>query len=606
MPLLALFRLGKAPASPAGAPRVEPRTDPASPPAPVAPSVDPGIEAATVDALLASHEDLLSRIKLCHGADKAAFERDLLDPIRRLANYVNVLPATADNYFCEPGGLFRLALEVGFYALQGTDGHIVSGRATISTRRQLEPRWRLATFFAGLCCELHRTLSQLVITDERGDEWPAYMGPLTPWLGQRKSARFFIRWLPRAPEMRALGLFALPHVVPPETMQHLATGNAIVVPQMLASVAGIPVYRDQNVLVELVRRATALVIDRNLIANANRYGRPILGAHIERYLIDAMRRLVVSHPAWIPNQEKSRVWLGREGLFIVWPNATNEIRKMLEEDELPGIPQSPQTILEILLGAGVAVPHCDTNPLWTISPPPGRSPVEALKLAAPEILLPGHGDFKPVQDSLVMGPGASATPQPAQAGQRAAPDRQEHLDLCEPPDATSPQAPNPLVTEDGEIIDATATPTDPGAPSASPTGAAPEAARAAPSAQAAAPSDPSFRLSAPLRLQPQVRDALALAIDSMNGDPKQALAVTVPSGVFVPLEHFRKANVDLQVVLRALGELDMSVSDRSRKPQTVRHDMAGQQALGLVLRPRFVEGLDPALFSGAAQEDAQC
>src|SRR5206468_11687476 len=133
------------------------------------------------------------------------------------------------------------------------------------------------------------TLSHVVVTDERGEEWPAYLGPLTAWLAARHSKRFFVRWLSGAQEARALGLFALPHVVPAATMQHLASGNTVAVPQMLASLAAIPMYREQNILVDLVKRATALVIDRNLVANANRYGRPILGAHIERYLLDAMR-----------------------------------------------------------------------------------------------------------------------------------------------------------------------------------------------------------------------------------------------------------------------------------------------------------------------------
>jgi conjugal transfer pilus assembly protein TraI len=590
MSLLSLFRFGQDSASKPGIPRIEPGIDGAPPPAAhVAPSVDPGIAALPVDALIASHADLLSRIKLCYGADKATFETDLLEPIRRLAAYVNVLPATADNYFCELGGLFRLGLEVGFYALQGTDGHIVSGRATISTRRQLEPRWRLATFFAGLCCELHRTLSHLVITDERGEEWPAYLGPLTPWLTQRKSSRFFIRWMPKATETRALGLFALPHVVPPTTMQHLSTGNGVVVPQMLASVAGIPLYREQNVLIDLVKRATALVIDRNLIANANRYGRPILGAHIERYLIDAMRRLIESHPGWLPNQERSRVWHGREGLFIVWPNAVTEIRKLLEEDELPGIPQSPQTILEILSSAGVFVGRSKQSPLWTICPPPGKSAIEAVKLASPDILLTDHREHKPLQEALIAAPAGHKASVPTTTEElTTTAATQTELTLAAPEQA-SPQGPNVVVTPDGEVIDGDVEVTAQSADAQC--GERPEQPKA---------TDPVFRLCAPMRLQPQVRDALAEAVASMNGDPKHALAVTVPAGVFVPLEHFIRASLDPPVVLRALGELQMAVSGKSGKPNTVQHELAGREVMGFVLLPQFVEGLDPSLFARQA------
>lgn len=284
-------------------------------------------------------------------------------------------------------------------------------------------------------------------------------------------------------------------------------------------------YRDQNVLVDLVKRSTALVIDRNLIANANRYGRPILGAHIERYLIDAMRRLIVAHPAWSPNQERSRVWHGPEGLFIVWPNAVTEMRKLLEEDELPGIPQSPQTILEILTGAGVLVPASDTNPLWSISPPPGKTAVEAVRLSSPEILLPAHGDHKPLQEPLTVPSIATETaPKPPEkAGEPHPPDQRE-LPLSEPVQAQSPKGQNVVVTPNGEVVD---TP---------PAAAAKTVATAPPATTTAVTGldQPVFRLSAPMRLQPQVRDALAAAIDTMNGDAKAALAVTVPTGIFIP------------------------------------------------------------------------
>src|SRR5256885_1676324 len=231
---------------------------------------DPGVQCRSVDELLAAQQELISRIKLCYGAEPAAFEVDILQPVRNYAAYVNLLPATADNFFSDIGGLLRLGLEVGFYALQGTDGHIVCGRSTISTRRHLEPRWRHATFLAGLCCEMHRTLAQLVVTDERGNQWPAYLAPLTTWLQQQRSKRFIVRWIADARESRVLGLFALPHIVPATTMQYLAAGNDVVVPQMLSCLAGTAVHREPNVLAGLVRRATALVIDRDLVARAHR------------------------------------------------------------------------------------------------------------------------------------------------------------------------------------------------------------------------------------------------------------------------------------------------------------------------------------------------
>lgn len=564
------------------------RTDPAlAADAATYPSVDPGLATGSVDQLLAAHEELLSRIKLCYGADRATFEADLLTSVRNFADFVNLLPATADNYYCEVGGLFRLGLEVGFYALQGTDGHIVSGRSTISTRRLLEPRWRQATFLAGLCSELHRTLSHVVVTDDRGEEWPAYLSPLTSWLQRRRSKRFFIRWLSGAQETRALGLFALRHIVPEQTMQHLATGNSVVVPQFLACLAGVPQYREQSILAELVKRATALVIDRNLIASANRYGRPILGAHLERYLLDAMRRLVTSHTAWVPNQERSRVWYGKDGLFIVWPNAAAEIRKLLEEDELPGIPKAPETILEILLGAKVLEARSGTEALWPIAPPPGKNVIEAVKLSSPEILLSGHLDpVSPLEVALAVRTQPKArepappSPQPEQLSLE--------VHLPTPPSMSAPE--RQVVTADGEIL------------SSECSDAAHDEAAQEPNNEATLSEPaplPVFKLDAPMRLNPRVRDALAAAIDTMNGDSKAAIAITVPAGVFVSLEHFKRANVDLPVVLRSLAETGMAVGRDSSRVDTVQHELGGQSELGFVLKPAFVRGLDPADFAPA-------
>ena len=543
-------------------------------------AVDPGIASARVEDMLSNHRDLLSRIKLCYGSNREEFEAELLVPIRNYAAFVNMLPATPDNFFSEAGGLFRLGLEVAFYALQGTDGHIVSGRATITARRQLEPRWRHATFLAGLCSEIYRTLSNVVVINERGDEWPCYLGPLTDWLQQNRSKRFFVRWPANPHEARALGLFALPQVVPAATMQHLAQGNTVAVPQLMSCLSGVPMYREQNILIDLVKRAAALVIDRDLLASANRYGRPILGAHIERYLIDAMRRLVVSLPAWAPNQERSRVWYGSDGLFIVWPNAAAEIRKLLEEDELPGIPKSPETIVEILLSAGVLSARDPAQPLWAIRPPPGKTVMEAVRLSSPEILLPSYSRLAvPLDATLVVDTNAQLeTPAaPVRSSNRAfsqLPEQRTLLGVEQIPEDSRHVRPSSSVAVAEHPVDAALEA---------------EEASTAPSLQ--------FKLVAPMRLNPQVRDAVASAVDTLNQGMSEASAVTVPTGLFIPLEHFRRANVDITVVLRSLADAAMVAGAKSARATAVHHDIAGEPVAGVILKPEFVSGLDPNDFS---------
>jgi conjugal transfer pilus assembly protein TraI len=522
------------------------------------PAEDPGMEAASVKRLLESHESLLARIKLSYGVDRATFEAQLLAPIRNLAGFVNTLPATPDNYFSQPGGLFRLALEVGFYALQGTDGHIVSGRSTISTRRQLEPRWRQATFLAGLCSELHRTLGQIEVTSPDGTPWPAYVLPLTAWLRAQRLQRFHLRWLTGEKEFRSLGLFALRHIVPDATLQHLATANSVVVPQLLACVAGIPLLTDRSIMMELVERATALVIDRDLLATAKRQGRPLVGAHLERYLLEALQRLVSSHTAWAPNQERSRVWVGEDGLYIVWPNAFAEVRKLFEEDELPGMPKTPDAILKILLDAQVFQPRSPTEPLWLIAPPPGATPMSAAKLAAPQLLLAAHPHPVAPLPCALAAPTVTPTSAPSSGASL--------------PSSASTQA---NAAPQAAMNVAAEPPT-------------PSAAQGSFAFAAASEMGPALRLAAPLRLSAPVRDALVAAIDSLNDEAPPMVAAMMPSGVFVALEHFKRCGLELSVVLRSLAEAGMMPPPDRVRFDATRHELGGQSVPGLVIAAEFV------------------
>ena len=522
------------------------------------PNTDPGYPSLPVVDLLTLVEELVARIRLCFGFGREDFERDVQPLLRAYASYVQMLPATADNYFSAPGGLLKLGLEVAFFALQGTDAHIFSGRATISERRQLEPRWRLATFVGGLCCELHRVLTHVVVTDAHDRRWPAYLTPLSAWLAERCSERYFVSWRPGAVESRGMGMFALPLVVPPSTLQFLDEDNMVIVPHLLASIGSTPLYRDANVLDSLVRRSLALVIDRHLQATG-RHGAPPLGAHLERYVVDATRRLSSSHSSWVPNRERSRTWFAPDGLFLVWPQSAADVLALLEADQLPGMPKAPEPVLDLLLAAGVLASQDDGHAIWTILPPGAKAPLQAVKLSSPEILLADLDPRPQVLAKPIVCRAAAAKPADA-----AAPE--------------SPQAPpgtrysllEPAIPEDG-------TPTSP-----------------------TVPAPPAFSLNAPLRLNPAVRDALAAIVHTLNGPGTEVAARTVAAGLFVPLPAFDRHGIQPAVAIRALADVSMLVLPERGRPPTVSQDFGGQAALGLVIAPQFVQGFDLAAFAPGA------
>lgn len=549
-------------------------------------SSDPGFEALPVERLLADQEGLLARLKLCYGADRSSFEHELMPLVRRYAGYVHLLPATPDNYFKAPGGLLRLGLETAFFSLQGTDGHMFSGKATISARRELEPRWRLATFIGGLCCELHRVLSHLIATTPDGEEWPSFMLPLVDWLQQRGATRYFLRWRPRAVELRGLGLFALPMVVSASVLEGLRHDDGAIVRLLLASVGGVPQFREHNILDELVRRSLALVIDRDLLASADRYGSPQYGSHLERYLVDAMRRLTAGHSAWAVNRDKARLWFGEDGLFLAWPEAAKDILELLEGDQLAGIPKAPDTLLDILLDAGVLTAPAEGSRNWAIFPTGAEKPIAAVRLASPAIVLAGHGTLPaPLNRSMqrsdtIPSPRATVKTPPVPASHPAPP-------IAKPAQLS-------LIEADPNPVPATIAPADDAPKSDSPP--PPVAAQDPAPAQRVQP----ICLKAPMRLNPAVRQALVEAVETLNDPPATTSVFTQREGIFIPLAEFERRGVQATVALRALADADMLYSPRKNGPPTATRDVQGVATVGIVLLPRHVDGLDPLAFAPGA------
>jgi conjugal transfer pilus assembly protein TraI len=509
---------------------------------------------------------------------------------------VHLLPATPDNHFSLPGGLLRMGLEIAFYALQATDGQIFSGRSTISHRRQLEPRWRHATFIAGLCSELHRTLSHVIVIDAKGNEWPAYLGPLNDWLHSQSASRFFLRWIPHAQETRSLGVFALPQIIAPETLDYLAQGNSVVVPHMMACISGMPVYREHNILEDLVRRAAALVIDRDLQSSAERYGKPRLGSHLERYLVDALRRLVVSNALWMPNAEKSRVWYGEDGLYIVWPNAANDVRKLLEADQLPGIPKAPETLVEILIDAGVVEPSDGAHTTWAIFPPHCDTAIEAIRLASPSILLAAMDrPSEPLPYVLAKPRPESPAPPTSAAASSIRSGQTIELPLALPaaPDTPLPRHPTPVPTAQqrpdsvaGDELEFSVASSSP----AGPTGAGVGARR------------PTFSLTAPLRLDAPLRAALGDVVDSFNRDGADVACCSTPTGLFIPLAEFERRAIEPALAMRSLADASMLVSSSSSKTKPVTRDFGGEVKTGIVIHPRFIAGFEHVDFQDSPTE----
>ena len=372
------------PASTAPAPA--PRRPLATPSTPVYPAADYGIAYVSVDEVLATQAHLLKRLKLLAALPEDEFDRFYLQVIRNLALHINQLPASEEGTHNGAGGLFRLALEIGFFALQASEARLFATRAGLEDRRTLEPRWRYATFLAGICCELHRPITNMVVVAPNGAEWPAFQTSLGEWLGKDED-RFFVRWVTAGKGTgQGASSYLLYKIIPEDALQFLHEASTHIVPTMLDVITGVsnPIERSQmQIVIDEVRTK---VFERDAALRPTQYGKLTVGTHMEPHLMDAMRRLT-STGVWQINGQKSRLWYGEDGLFLVWKTAAKEMQQLLRDDGISGVPQDSNTLLDLLLKINVFQLDSDGSPFWNIVTPRSSNELLAVRFVSPLTIL---------------------------------------------------------------------------------------------------------------------------------------------------------------------------------------------------------------------------
>lgn len=361
----------------------------------------------SVESVIDSQKQLVDRIQKTAGLPPEEFNDRFMPVIKNLARYVHLLPATRTGHHRGAGGLYRLALEMGLYNLQIANATIFLSKGEVSaeTRYKLHPRWVYATFIAGVSSELYRAITNMVVTDEKGENWPQLLIPLHDWITTRKLSRYHVVWNVQDEAdviamHRATAVYLLNVVAPMSGLQYLNEGNTEIVTALTTFATNTVPQGIKNQIVEITDTVRMKVIERDLKRNSERYGDFTVGAHLEPHLVDAMRKLIRKNN-WEINVKGSRIWHSSEGMFIVWQPAAREIIAILKEECRPGIPSEADTIADILITCGIAESNEDDGRYWEICIPGSMQILSALKLQRIELLFNDVRDLEELDGVLL-------------------------------------------------------------------------------------------------------------------------------------------------------------------------------------------------------------
>ncbi len=298
----------------------------------------------------------------------------------RLAAFVHLLPASQAHHHRGAGGMLRHSLEVGLWALQQTEGKLIRGVTTPQQRRVIEPRWRLAVFLAGVCHDLGKVVTDLTVTDRaNAQRWRPYHQGVYDWALSHDIENYFLHWQEgRGRHHTNVSSTLIDAVIAKESFDWISDGSTDVVIWLTESLNSNPGQTNQ--IHDYVVRADQLSVERDLKTMGVAMAGYEIGVPVERYLTDIMRRLV-REGVWRINEPSARVWNIDGMTYLVWPMAGEEIARRTNDEDIPGLPKTPDGILDMMVERGIAcMREGDGDPYFYIAPDVLTEKIPTLKL----------------------------------------------------------------------------------------------------------------------------------------------------------------------------------------------------------------------------------
>jgi conjugal transfer pilus assembly protein TraI len=311
-----------------------------------------GLPALPLEHLLAEQADMIHSLGEALRLPLGQFEAYIVPVVEAYARYVHLLPASESHHHRACGGLFRHGLEVAYHAARASIGTVFTME---SERYRREPVWRAGVCLAGLLHDIGKPAADVTVSD-REDAWRWQPGrqPLADALAAAGIRHYYLTWTPdrhRRHEMH--GPLMLHHCMPAATADWLSQADPRIYDHVLAAAGGAD---KEGVVGRLVMRGEAISVREDLRAAGYDPDAYALGVPVDRYLVDAMRELV-RRGNWTCNVPGARLWHFSDGLYVVWQtgddiSAARDIRELIDEQGIPGVPRTPEKIAPELIARG--------------------------------------------------------------------------------------------------------------------------------------------------------------------------------------------------------------------------------------------------------------
>ncbi|MBU9478019.1 MobH family relaxase [Burkholderia multivorans] len=317
-------------------------------------------------------EGMVLRIASSLGLSPESEQRDLEPLLQRLAEFVQLLPASESHHHAQPGGLLIHLLEVARYALHFREGYRLPLGASPEDQMKHGARCSYAVLVAALLHDIGKPLADLKVELAAGHDVRPWV-PMAGSMNEQGGAWYRVDF--PAPGERDYGahsrlaIVLLQRLVPLASLSWLAQYPPVL--QELAGYLSGEVSSKDSALAKIVGEADRRSVAENLLAGPRtRFATARAVPLIER-LMEGLRRLLAE--GGVPlNRAGATGYSDGESLWCVAKTLAEAVRTYVAAHEeqrsgAAGIPADNNRLFDTWQEYGAVVPTPEGGAIWTIT-----------------------------------------------------------------------------------------------------------------------------------------------------------------------------------------------------------------------------------------------
>lgn len=303
------------------------------------------------------------------------FDARYLSVIRKLAEYVHMLPASEYHHHSQPGGLFRHSLDAALIALRKADNQLPPTVGKVDLDAQRRVRYLYASWVGALLHDTGKILTDMQVSaytiydhvNNTSVPISSWSKPIKPWIPQIET---LIQWATRNQVERYFVHFKGSRV----HKEHVSSG-ATLLPHILKG-EGLEFIMDSpdDLFSNLTSALNGYAHINGYLATAIRFGDSVSTAKDVKTMataafgtlkksrmlsiVDTMRSL---KKEWNFNSTKSHAYVIGDCVFIRWQSAFDSILKSARENQFDALPNDTTSLLGMMEDFRIVEPFDNDN-----------------------------------------------------------------------------------------------------------------------------------------------------------------------------------------------------------------------------------------------------